>query len=94
MAKAELEEGFWVVQGSGGSWGCRYQNRPSITCRSTSPPQSIDKPSETHNERDKEDEGGQGIKDPVNIRKEEVDVGGCVRRHFERKVPCHGKNES
>src|SRR5215211_7352943 len=57
-------------------------------------PRSDNKPFETHNERDKEDDRGQSIEDPVNFRKEEVDVGGSVGRHFERNVPCHGKNES
>jgi hypothetical protein len=50
-------------------------------------PRSDNKPFETHNERDKEDDRGQSIEDPVNIRKDEVDVGGSVSRILQPKVP-------
>jgi hypothetical protein len=60
----------------------KYEDRSSSTRRPISPPPSNNEPFEKDTERHKEDDRGQGIKDPVNFRKGHVDVGGSVRVHL------------
>jgi hypothetical protein len=60
-----------------------YEDRSSSTRRPISPPPSHNKPFEKDNERDEEDDRGQGIKYPVNFRKGHVDLGGSVRMDFQ-----------